>query len=73
MGTYNANPLVNSQIYEVMFPDGSVQQFAANSQVDRDGHRYDLLEAISGHRKDGTAVSKEDGWILTSRGGNHTG
>lgn len=30
-GRYNANPIVNSQVYGVMFPDGVVKEYAANA------------------------------------------
>ena len=29
-GRYDLNPVENSQIYDVMFPDGSIQQYTAN-------------------------------------------
>ena len=30
IGTYNDNPILNSRLYEVEFPDGEVKEFSAN-------------------------------------------
>ena len=30
IGQYDSNPMLNTKIYDVMFPDGAVQQYAAN-------------------------------------------
>ena len=67
IGKPNSNPMLNTRIYDVMFPDGSLQQYAANtiaeniySQVDEDGHRYSLLDCIIGHRTNDKAVRKND-------------
>ena len=45
MGSYDDNPIMNSIVYDVEFPDGQVKEYAANilaqnllSQVDPDGH-----------------------------------
>ena len=77
-GTFNQNPIMNTKIYDVMFPDGSVQQYAANSiaeniysQIDSDGHRYQLMDHIMGHRTDGRAVARSEAFIV-SKNGNKT-
>ena len=51
IGNHNTNHIFDTRVYNVMFPDGSIQQYAANiiaehmySQVDEDGHRYHILE-----------------------------
>ena len=53
IGKYDANPIKNTRVYQVMFPDGAVEQYAANiiaenlvGQCNPDGHRYLLLESI---------------------------
>ena len=75
IGKYHPNPILNSQIYDVMFSDGAVKQYAANmiaeniySQVDEEGHRYQLLRNIISHKKDETAVCRQDGWIVSKNG-----
>ena len=47
---HEPNPIFDTMIYDVMFPDGSIRQYAAKnieehmySQVDKYGHRYKLL------------------------------
>ena len=69
IGTYNNNPILDTRVYDVMFPDGAVQQYSANiiaenlySQVDEEGHRYQLMEGIVMHRRDGSAVTKEEAY-----------
>jgi len=74
-GRHNSNPILNTKIYDVMFPDGAVKQYAANviaenmwAQVDQEGHQYRLLDSITGHRKDSNAVERKDQFI-GSKGG----
>ena len=50
-GAYNKNPILNTRVYDVMFPDGAVFQYAANtiaenmySQVDSNSHHTLLLK-----------------------------
>ena len=64
-GRYDPNPIKNTQVYDVMFPDGTVQQYAANiiaenliGQVDDDGHRYLCLDQILDWRVDGSESKK---------------
>ena len=76
VGTYHNNPMMNSIIYEVKFPDGQVKEYAANviaenmlSQIDSDGYSTTLIESIVDHRKDeSTAVPKSDCHVVTARG-----
>ena len=78
IGTFNQNPILNTKVYDVMFPDGSVSQYAANiiaeniySQIDEAGYRYQLVECILDHKKDGRAVPKSEGYVI-SKNGNKT-
>ena len=48
--------MLNTRVYDVMFPDGEVQQYSANviaqsiyDSADEDGYRYQLLDEIIGH------------------------
>jgi hypothetical protein len=68
--------LLNTRLYEVTFADGTVQDYTANkiaeaiyAEVDEEGNKYLLLDAIIDHRQDKTAVVKADMWI-TSYNGN---
>ena len=76
MGRYDPNPILNSIIYDVEFPDGQVKEYAANilaenmfSQVDSQGHSTLLIDQIIDHRKDPSkAVPMEDKHIVTKTG-----
>ena len=77
MGKFHHNPLLNTRVYDVCFPDGVVEQYAANtiamnilSQVDDNGHRHQLLSEIIDYRKDGKAVPIDQGFTK-SKNGNH--
>ena len=75
IGTFDDNPLLNSLLYDVEFPDGTVKQYAANTiaqnmyaQVDVNGHSHVLLDAILDHARDSTAVDCKDKYVTTRSG-----
>lgn len=76
IGLRNANPILDTRVYEVEFPDGSTDAFSANiiaenlfSQIDDEGHAYQILKEITDHRKDDlTAIPKDDGFFITKSG-----
>jgi hypothetical protein len=78
VGRPHRNPLLDTREYVVKYPDDTTRRLTANqiaqaiySQVDSEGNSYNLIEEIIGHRKDGKAVTKENGfWI--SKSGNRT-
>jgi hypothetical protein len=73
VGEYDENPIMNSIVYEVEFPDGQVKEYSAKviaenmlSQVDSDGFSTSLMDAIVDYRKDeATAVQKADAFVVT--------
>ena len=72
-GTASSNPILDSRVYTVEFPDGSEAEYAANiiaqnmyAQCDIDGNQYLLLSSIVGHKKDQTAVEKSDQWTIVN-------
>lgn len=75
-GKYYYNPALNSIIYNVEFPDGTVKEYSANviaqnmlSQVDSDGFTMTMMEGGIDHKMDNaTAVPKSDKYIATRRG-----
>mgnify|MGYP001272535206 CR=1 FL=1 len=77
-GKYDDNPSLNSIIYDVEFPDGTVKEYSANviaenmlTQVDSDGFTMTLMEGIIDHKVDAAAaaaVSKSDGYVTTRSG-----
>ena len=73
VGHCNPNPILNTLEHEVEFPDGTIKEFAVNvlaekmiSQVDSNG--FSIFDGILDAKKDDTAVSKADRWIITKRG-----
>ena len=75
-GAYN--PLNDHSRYEVKFTDGSTEELTANviaenmmAGCDSEGHHFQLIEEISDHKKDGSAIKISDGYI-TSRSGKRT-
>jgi hypothetical protein len=77
IGQYHANPIFDTRAYLVELADGTVDEYTANviaenlySQVDDEGHSHLLLmREIFDHRKDGTALSQQNGFTV-SRNGN---
>ena len=75
IGTYDKNPIVDTTVYDVMFEDGTVSQYSANiiaesiySQVDEEGFRYQVLDHISDHRVDKTALKTSEAWVTARNG-----
>jgi hypothetical protein len=67
IGRYHPNPILDTTVHKVQFPDGTIQDYAANviaeslyAQVDADGNRWLLLKEITDHEKDATAPTLEE-------------
>lgn len=78
VGKSNPNPLLDTRVYEVQFPDGTEKEYTANliaeslySQVDVEGNQYLLLDEILDHKSDGTAVSLDDLYLPKSGSNTH--
>ena len=75
VGIRHENPILNTAVYDVRFPDGAVKQYASNviaenlyAQVDMEGHSYLMLESIIDHRKNEEAINKKDQYFTTRSG-----
>ena len=75
IGSYDDNPILNTIVYDVEFPDGVVKQYAANTiaenmyaQVDSEGYQYSLLDSIIDFGTDGNAIQKGNEYVITRRG-----
>ena len=75
IGEYDDNPMINTRVYDVLFPDGVVHQYSANiiaqniyESSDEDGFRYQLLDEIIDHRKNKDAVPIEKGYTVSKDG-----
>ena len=76
VGNRHDNPMLDTLEYSIHMSDSSTQELTANiiaesmfTQVDLEGHHYQLLDEISDHRKDNSAIPISDG-SYTSRNGN---
>ena len=76
IGMAHDNPLLDSRIYEVEYADGHKASLSANTiatnmfaQVDDEGNRYILLDALVDHRTDVTELLSEDAFITSKNGG----
>ena len=74
-GRSHENPYLDTRIYDVLFPDGAIKQYAANiiaenlySQVDSEGNQFVMLDDVIGHRKLDSALSKDKMYVVTNRG-----
>jgi hypothetical protein len=72
------NPLLDTSVFEVQFPDGTVDRLNANviaenllSQVDEQGRQFQVLSEIVEHQKDGTAILPVDGYVWSKYGNKH--
>ncbi len=66
IGMFGLNPVLNTVLYDIEFNDGAVMQYTANviaqnlfDQADNDGYSLSKLEVIVDHRKDKSAMSKD--------------
>ena len=72
-GSYK--PWADHSTYEVEFADGTTSVLTANiiaqnmlSQVDTEGHHFQLLQEIVDHRSDGRAIKKSNGYHISKSG-----
>ena len=76
IGTAHDNPILDTRVYEVEFPDGhtkaslSANAIAENlfAQVDDEGNRHVLFDEVVTHRTNGKEVRMQDAFVTTSRG-----
>ena len=67
MGFYHKNPILNTLVYDVEFPDGEVKEYSVNviaenllSQIDDEGFSQTVFDSILGYKKDDIAFEKKD-------------
>ena len=75
IGHSDKNPWLDSSIYEVELDGGQTEAYSANiiaehiySQVDEEGFTHFTLSEITDHKKDPTAVAKDDAFITMPNG-----
>jgi hypothetical protein len=74
-GSSHDNPYLDTRVYDVVFPDGAIKQYAANiiaenlySQVDSEGNQFVMMDEVLSHRKLESALEKNKMYVVTSRG-----
>ena len=75
IGQHHKNPLLNTLMYDIEFPNGDVRKYAANiiavkvlAQVDPASFHTNVLEAVLDHKRDGTAVPMSGKYFKTNQG-----
>ncbi|MHA7927589.1 MAG: Ty1/Copia family ribonuclease HI, partial [Marinobacter sp.] len=75
VGRAHKNPMFDTRAYVVEFPDGTLDQYTANviaeniySQVDSEGRSYAIMDEITDHRSDNTAVQRSEGYMVSASG-----
>ena len=69
-GKANSNPLLDTRVYNVEFPDGSRDEYTVNmiteslySSIDENGNTLSMISGIIDHRKDETALAKDQSMV----------
>ena len=75
IGTRHSNPIMDTRKYTLELPNGELTDYTANliaehmyAQTDIEGYEHMLLHEITDHKKDGQAVSADDGFNISSNG-----
>jgi hypothetical protein len=75
IGRAHANPLFDTREYEIEFTDGTYDRYQANiiaenmyAQVDSEGNQYLLLQEITDHRSDNSAIPISEGTVRSANG-----
>ena len=70
-GTRNKKTMFDTREYVVEFPDGAEREYTANiiaenmyAQCNPDGEQFLLMEGISNHKRDQSAVEKADEYVI---------
>jgi hypothetical protein len=78
IGTANANPILDTRVYEVEWLDGRTERLQANviaenlfAQIDEEGNRHVLLDDIIDYRKTDEAVTEDDAFYTARSGMKH--
>jgi hypothetical protein len=74
IGVSNPNPILDTRIFEVEYPDGHVDAYSTNviaeslyANTDEEGNSTGLLDEIVDHRKSNAAIDIKDGLTGTDK------
>ena len=72
IGTKNDNPILDTRIFHVEFPDGHLEEYSTNkiaeslySQVDEEGYSTGTISEICDHRKSDKAIPVSRGFVTS--------
>eukprot|EP00536_Pseudo-nitzschia_multiseries_P019303 jgi/Psemu1/59956/gm1.59956_g len=75
IGVRNENPILDTRLYKLQLPDGTIEEYTANivaeslySSVDDDGQMFTLLDELIDHECDDTALSDEEATTIAKNG-----
>ena len=78
IGEYNPNPILDTRVFNVEYPDGRVEAFSTNiiaeslySNVDEEGFDVGILDEIVDHQKSEAAIPVARGYnkpVITTKG-----
>ena len=75
IGKYSSYPMLNTMVYDIDFPDGSIREYRANViagniyyQFYSEGFSHSIFSIILYFAKDTSAVQKGDQYIITKLG-----
>ena len=78
IGKAHSNPIMDTRLYDIEFPDGSTDAYAANlvaeniyAQVDEEGKKHVIVDEIIDHRSDASAVIGDDSNHSNRHGKQH--
>jgi hypothetical protein len=73
IGKANSNPLLDTSLYEVLFDDGGIEYYSANTiaenifqQVDDEGNLFSILDEIIDHKKTNEAIHADDAFVIVN-------
>jgi hypothetical protein len=75
IGIAHKNPIFDTRLCQVQFPEGQVEEFSTNiiaqnlySQIDNEGHHFILLDKILDYGKDDDAIPYENRFVISNNG-----
>ena len=75
IGNTDENPILNTLIYDVEFPDGNIKKYSANViaenvfvNCDYEGYYSSMMACILDHKRDGSALRMNEKYIKSQNG-----
>eukprot|EP00536_Pseudo-nitzschia_multiseries_P018501 jgi/Psemu1/55916/gm1.55916_g len=75
IGVRNENSILDTPLYKLQLPDGTIEGYTANivakslySSIDDDGRMFTLLDKLIDHEQDDTALSDEEATAIAKNG-----